>query len=678
MAQQPAHPFPQAQTIAGHGLRPGNVTSAQANAAVAAFYDDWKVRHLRPSVAVAGDWKVDFNGAGVAVSEAIGYGMILAAYMAGHDPQARHIFDGLNRFRKRYPSVGNPVLMAWRVEANEAMPVTNAATDGDLDIAMGLILAHAQWGDESYRTDALALLEAMKTSLVRGDYSLRLGDWDNAAGRTRPSDYMPAFFRAFHHFSGDPLWLSVEAKSYEILESLQATHAPATGLLPDFATLSGGAWQPAWPGFLEGANDGSYYYNACRIPWRIGWAAVAYDTAAAKSIVDRLMAWAESAHAGPAAFRAGYQLNGSNISGNSYGTSAFIAPTGVGAMVTGRQAWLNAAFTDTSTRRGGYYENSIGLLSLLVMSGNAWLPGQDDSGPGTGPGPDPELPLPGPRMDLLSEGSWYGVADPQSSIAAAPQMSEGDVAEDWTVARMSSPGAHDTFVSLGVNLPSGSLAGLESVRVTYKSDHPLSLALNQPGLSEYGESYRVILTPSATWRTVDLPVSAFAQPSWSTRKHIALNLASVPSMSFNPDVDVSGMAASGRIELKSLILDGIGDRMGYDAWALDLPHGNRAPSDHVGQAAAPNLVAYALGRLPGDVQPDDLPHLWIENGSPRVGHRENSAATDVAVSYERWNAGTGLWQDVPVVSSELQGSRRVAVLDAMGSPLILRLRATRQ
>ncbi len=65
-----------------------------------------------------------------------------------------------------------------------------------------------------------------------------------------------------------------------------------------------------------------------------------------------------------------------SISGNNYPTAAFIAPTGVAAMLTGHQSWLNATFADASTRREQYYEDSISLLSMLVMSGNAWLPGQ--------------------------------------------------------------------------------------------------------------------------------------------------------------------------------------------------------------------------------------------------------------------------------------------------------------
>jgi endoglucanase len=87
------------------------------------------------------------------------------------------------------------------------------------------------------------------------------------------------------------------------------------------------------------------------------------------------MAWATAKHNGANYFRSGYALDGSNILGNNYATGAFIPPTGVAAMVTGHQAWLNAAFDYAISRREKYYEDSISLICALIMTGNGWLPG---------------------------------------------------------------------------------------------------------------------------------------------------------------------------------------------------------------------------------------------------------------------------------------------------------------
>jgi endo-1,4-beta-D-glucanase Y len=365
-------PFPQAGSLAGYELKPDNLTPTQLNAAVSNYYFYWKTNYLAPSVKVAGDYKVNYDGTGATVSEAMGYGMLLTAYLAGADPEAKNCFDGLNRFRKRYPSNLNPALMCWKIPANENPVSDDCATDGDLDMALALLLAHRQWGDATYLVEATNYLNRIAAALVRSDYSLRLGDWNSAAGQTRPSDFMPAHFRGFYLATGNGFWTNVESRCYFILDQLQTNYAAATGLVPDFATNNGG-WKPAKAGFLEGPNDGSYYYNSCRVPWRIGWAAWAYNDARARQVLSRFMAWTVSRHAAPVNFRAGYKLDGSNLTGNGYDTACFISPTGVAAMVTTNQTWLNSTFAYAKDRKEGYYEDSVSLLSMLVMSGNAWL-----------------------------------------------------------------------------------------------------------------------------------------------------------------------------------------------------------------------------------------------------------------------------------------------------------------
>src|SRR5262249_45101816 len=72
----------------------------------------------------------------------------------------------------------------------------------------------------------------------------------------------------------------------------------------------------------------------------------------------------------------GYNLDGSRRSGTS-NSLAFEAPVGVGAMAGDDQAWLNAVWNHVRGQpvtSGGYYENSLKLLSMIVMSGNWWLP----------------------------------------------------------------------------------------------------------------------------------------------------------------------------------------------------------------------------------------------------------------------------------------------------------------
>lgn len=376
-AAGPNRPFPQAEHLVYHGLKPSQHPQAELNAIVLKTYLRWKERYLAKSTAVPGDYKIAFNARNWTVSEAMGYGMLITVQMAGADPQARDIFDGLNRFRKRYPSSVNPAFMNWRIKDEARVEKNDSATDGDMDMAMALLMAEAQWGGGQYRREALPLVTELGKALVRPDFSLRLGDWDEEGGGgktgTRPSDFTTAHFRAFFKATGDPLWRDLEEKCYAVLEQLQQDFSPRTGLIPDFAVRDqNGRWKPAPPGFLEGKNDGTFGYNSCRVPWRIGFSAVYDKDPRAKKILDRLMAWAVKVPARPGDFMAGYHLDGKAWAG--YSEPAFSAPTGVAAMAAEKGEWLDQTFELAAEKPVDYYSDSIALLSLLVMSGNAWLP----------------------------------------------------------------------------------------------------------------------------------------------------------------------------------------------------------------------------------------------------------------------------------------------------------------
>jgi len=208
---------------------------------------------------------------------------------------------------------------------------------------------------------------------VRADFSLRLGDWNTEAGQTRPSDFMPASFRSFYEATGNGFWTNVENTCYHVLDQLQTNYAAVTGLVPDFSTNNDVTWKPAKPSFLEGADDGHYNYNSCRVPWRIGWAAYSYNSPRARQILSRFMPWVVAHCTNATNFKAGYNLDGTDSNGNDYDTACFISPTGVSAMVTTNQAWLNGTFSYAMSRHEAYYEDSVSLLSMLVMSGNAWV-----------------------------------------------------------------------------------------------------------------------------------------------------------------------------------------------------------------------------------------------------------------------------------------------------------------
>jgi endo-1,4-beta-D-glucanase Y len=391
-------PFPQHVAYSPGTILPA-FDRATMDQQVAAFYDEWVAAYLREGCG-EGRYYVLAEGTGssgrsISVSEGQGYGMIITALMAGHDSAAKTKFDGLYRFFRDHPSGLNPQLMAWnQVEGCESVdgPITASAVDGDMDIAYALLLADDQWGSEgaiNYQAEALAVIEAiLEDEINPNTHTILLGDWVLAynddglypAG-TRSSDFMFGHLRAYAAASGDEAWNAVIDATYSIVETIQREHSPDTGLLPDFIQDVDTFPRPADPFYLEGENDGSYGYNACRDPWRIGLDVLHGGDERSKAALTPLNAWISAETGGdPSAIRSGYRLDGSSGPQYDYSDLSFVAPFGVSAMVDpANQEWLDAIWTfvvETSLEDGGgYYGNTLKMLSIIAMSGNGWEPG---------------------------------------------------------------------------------------------------------------------------------------------------------------------------------------------------------------------------------------------------------------------------------------------------------------
>jgi endo-1,4-beta-D-glucanase Y len=351
--------------------------------AVRDFYDRWRDNYLEQGCG-DGRWYVATgHDNGMTVSEAHGYGMIVMAYMAGHEPDAKEIFDGMVAYYTDHPSEITPSLMAWSQDHScNNNNGAASASDGDLDIAYALLLADKQWssgGAIDYRGEAERILDGIRSGEIDGGGSyVLLGDWVNGAhyDATRTSDFMPSHLESFATATGDPVWRQIADRTYDMIETLQSEHAPDTGLLPDFVTSPTTDPTPAYPGFLENPTDGDYSYNACRDPWRIALDFLINGDARARAAAGRMNAWIRAETGGdPWAILPGYQLDGDSL-GRDYDDMAFIAPFGVAAMVDAdNQAWLNSLWDAVvAAGDGGYFGDTIKLLSMIAMSGNWWAP----------------------------------------------------------------------------------------------------------------------------------------------------------------------------------------------------------------------------------------------------------------------------------------------------------------
>ncbi len=391
-----SHPFPVHTVYARGTLKPSR-RQEMLDSTVLEVYREWKAAYLQ-STAGGAQRYVACNADGAfspkatrSVSEGHGYGMLAAVLMAGADPEAHRDFDALFAFLRAHPAKGYPALMAWRQSARGEALVERrnddreTATDGDLDIALSLLMADRQWGSQGavdYRAEALATIRAIRaaeTDATHGTFAL--GSWvereSKQWGATRPSDFMPAHLKAFEAASKDPLWAQVTGATYRLLADLTRQYSPQTGLFPDFVAGEGAAYRPAHAGFLEGETDGAFAYNACRVPWRLGTDYLLTGDERARVLLAPFNAWAERVCEGdPARFNAGYRLDGTALKEDA--SAAFTGPLAVAAMTDpARQKWLDALWAHLAARppgEEGYYGNTIRLLTMIVISGNWWQP----------------------------------------------------------------------------------------------------------------------------------------------------------------------------------------------------------------------------------------------------------------------------------------------------------------
>jgi hypothetical protein len=98
--------------------------------------------------------------------------------------------------------------------------------------------------------------------------------------------------------------------------------------------------------------------------------------------------------------------------------------------------------------------------------------------------------------------------------------------------------------------------GLESIEVSYSSDHEVSLALDQTGLTESGTSHRAVLPATGGIKDTVLSVPGdFAQPEWVSDETL-LDLSEVQSASFSISPEYTSVT-QGDLRVESISLEGV-------------------------------------------------------------------------------------------------------------------------
>jgi hypothetical protein len=331
--------------------------AAKFHGYIDALYTHWKAKFLSGGRVMMPEQTADGT-----TSESQGYGMILSVAM---DDKAT--FTAIWNETKGKIISGKGVVN-WSWGKNDG----TSATDGDEDIAYGLYLADKKgWGTKA---DADALANAIMSKDVSGS-SLKLGS-DFNVNAFNPSYFAPLWYRSF---AGS--WGGVIETNYGLVANCQQSN----GLIADWCKTDGTPASASEVGAQvcgKGmCGDKVYAYEAARAGLRLGQDACWGSGSQAGPILTKLLTFFAGKYEGGdsiGSVMAGWLLaQGAPHSASVANQASFVGPLGVAAKSSSAHAKvLDNAFRSTLDILESpqfnrvYYSTSLGIISLLEMSGN--------------------------------------------------------------------------------------------------------------------------------------------------------------------------------------------------------------------------------------------------------------------------------------------------------------------
>ena len=341
----PAKAFPQ---NAGVGSCMPATNASKFSSAIAKVYANWVKTFVKGKTIVAPEQENHVT------SEAMGYGLLIAAAM-GDKAQ----FDAF----AEYAGSG---LLKWRDDQS------GSASDADLDIAYAYLMANLQWPGAGYDTKSNSVADGIKSSDIV-DSVITGGSMFHDAPYN-PSYFAPAWMRKLKGLS------DFVAKNYTLVDA--NVTAGTSGVPTDWADKVTGKPAVACCGVAVTSDitdgGGAMGYDAARVPWRLGMDVCkdGGNKTSLKAIVD-FFAAKYDAGASIDLMKAGWIKSSGAVhplAVNMQGS--YIGPIGVGAMAMGNTVMRDRAFRalldilESGDYNHTYFPSTVGLLSLLALSGN--------------------------------------------------------------------------------------------------------------------------------------------------------------------------------------------------------------------------------------------------------------------------------------------------------------------
>jgi endo-1,4-beta-D-glucanase Y len=359
-----AKPFPQNGAAGTVGSCTRATDANKFSHTIAEAYLRWKTNFVRagnPGQRVLSPEQGDDTP-----SEAMGYGMLIAAAMGD-----KAMFDQFWTYVNSQLVSG---LMKWSRNGN------GSATDADQDIAYALALGASQWGGD-YAARATTMINAISSRDLQAGNRIGPGsDWGSTPA-FNASYVAPSYYPVFQALTGSSTWATIKSANYTNVSN--CTQWFSGGTLPaDWCNVS---TSQAVPGENFGAAVLSfpgvavYAFDAARVPWRVALDACLFDSSTARSYLNTLVGFFTSRYTnGETIDRmlAGWRSDLTAHPNAQENQMSFIGPVGVAAMATTHTATRERAFRavldimENPEFNRTYYPTTVGLITLLQMSGN--------------------------------------------------------------------------------------------------------------------------------------------------------------------------------------------------------------------------------------------------------------------------------------------------------------------
>ena len=230
-----------------------------------------------------------------AVSEGVGYGMLLALYCNDQE-----YFNKIWDAGESYMWDENGQSYNWRVNREGTVIGQGPASDAEQDIALALIFAdglvkkgtwkaHTGPKGADYAQRAQKIINNLWNSLVEEGRYLRPGvNWGGKAF-VNPGYFAPAFYRVFDEFeSEEHNWTAVIDQCYQ---SIAVSPGYENGLVPDWMQPDGNYAGGDQLGYNAYADGKFMYKDAIRVLWRCATDYIWYNEPRAKQFLDNAYAF---------------------------------------------------------------------------------------------------------------------------------------------------------------------------------------------------------------------------------------------------------------------------------------------------------------------------------------------------------------------------------------------------